>query len=224
MMTDSKIIPLNKIASSLKTGSSIILQVKGKIFKVQNLISKKSNQYQLVVIGDNTGTKLIINCTPLKLEENVYYDIKIKAIKKNKYATNLFLDSAKISVSNEPVIPILDEESEWSSEHIMVKDLELKAITPVSTYEKFYENLNKEFLEEDLSVNSVKQDNLLKLEDENGKVYFYRVWAEDKTIDISDLSVGNILRFKNIDLNKQKGIDSTRNIIKTILSKIEILD
>lgn len=230
-MSEYDTTPISKLTSIVKTTPTLV-KLAGKTLKVKTLMSKKGNQYQLVAFADNTGIRVVVNCTPIKLEVNQNYELMVKATKKSNYSMNLFLDKSKVSSRTELINPTVDPELEWLNEHVIAKELIVKNITPVVKSDDLYSSLNKNLDtyvgEPEPVVDLENQDVLLKLEDELNIVYYYRIWANDQTISASDISVDSLIRFEHIDLNKQKGDQSPRNIInnsgKSTLSTIRILD
>lgn len=226
-MSEYDTTPIGKLTSIVKTTPTVV-KLSGKTLKVKTLMSKKGNQYQLVAFADNTGIRVVVNCTPVRLEVNQNYDLLVKATKKSNYSMNLFLDRSKVASRAELINPVVNSELEWLNEHVIAKELIVKSITPVVKSEDLYSSLNKDLDtyggEPEPMVDLENQDVLLKLEDESNVIYYYRVWANDQTISASDILVDSIIRFEHIDLNKQKGENSPRNITKSTLSTIQILD
>lgn len=216
--------PISKLPSIIKS-TPITVKLCGKTLSVETLMSKKGQEYQLITFADNTGVRLIINCTSTKVEANQNYQMLLKATKKNNYSSTLFLDRVQISPRVEVINPVVDPELEWLNEHILIKDLIVKKISPVTKTEDLYSSLNKNLGVYEEEVSDLEgQDVLLKLEDECGMTYYYRVWADDPSIQVSDITTESIIRFKHYEINKQKGATSTRNLVKCGISSLQILE
>ena len=201
-MTRLSITPLKELHScevSEKSWTNYL--VAAKALEVVQLISKNTGKtYQVVILADSSGVRLVRNCTDNMMEKNQNYQVVIRTLKKSPYVMSCFVDTYKVSPHPSPVLPIVDPELEWVNEHSIYLTLVVKTVSKLNCKYPSISPLPDEDLDE-----LENGPTLIQLEDEENRKYYYRIWPNDPTSLKDQFLQGSTWAFENVSLNKLKG-------------------
>jgi hypothetical protein len=157
--------------------------------------SKTDKIYQLCLVEDDTGSRILYNCDNIALEKSKIYTLTIRP-KFDEYKFTGFIKNAVPLNSN----PVFFECKKLNYEMPMIQLIQKQLILKVHDVE-------------------IKNYKVVILKDDHDYKYYFRIWPDDQLYD-AEWNKSSYVTLKNIAINKKQENKAPRFLSKVAYTKV----